>query len=1672
LQFKTIKAPLIQNIQIPSTEFKSSLSYIRRFKFLILGILLATNGLAQLQAAFTINKDGGCKPHTVQFTNTTTGTVAGVTYSWDLGNGNTSALVSPGATYVEEKVYTITLTAKQGNVTSSVSKQVTVYKTPSLDFSATPTKGCMPLEVAFKANATAGDGSITRYLWDFGDGQTADGAAITTPNHTYTFAQQAPVSLTVTNSFGCFNTRTYSGMIDVYQSVKVDFTMNPVRTCTPADTVYFQNKSQAPNGTTWLWDFGDGKTSTSQSPKHVYEKDGNYLVKLTSTSTNGCTNSKLSDTLRVGNIQLDFPLPEAICQWNWQELTHNIQPPYKEIRWFVNEEQVYIDLEGRAKYYGQNPGKYPVRLEVDFGNCVVKRTKELIINPIVTPYSFSKKKLNYCTIPAEFEFSDTSGLGVKWNWTVNFNNPAVGTEKTLRHKFTDSSGNGWVVLEVTTDKGCTTKLQDSVIYTPIKYHIDSRTTEYVSPLYACEGEEHQFWAVNRFSIPRDIVKYNWDFGDGGTSTNESPYYRYKDKGAYKVTLRYETIDGCNYTILYNRKIIIKEKPEASLEVIGGNVVCGNSPTFFKITSNKPITSKWVYFDNPENTWDLSNNPEFRDYDYTYKFFREGPFTATLIVGSEGCRDTVVYKDILTVVPPFTNIERPVNTCFGDRLTVGFTDSSRGATKWKWEFGDGSSKEFTSKQDKVFHTFKDNGQYQARLTTYAGNCAVTDSIVFYVLKKQNPVLDFAKDRVCLDSLIRFTYTGFESNPSYSIWVGEPDYEVWGGQYSDSTFPRKEAYLSGEFLTYLDPGKNGMRLFFRSRYFECYDTTNFSNVEIRGPIANFETPREDGYCVWETIKLADSSIAFPGVPITKWRWDIGNIGPYANLGTYSDGFKHKFNTSIHNVLYLDVVDAEGCSNYMVKPLKVNGPKSEFVASAENVAIGTTVQFTNITDYSNSYSAYPQWILPDGSKTQNYNESFTFDEEGEYYVKLFHENYDNVCRDTIVRKIIVRKVNARFTTSISYVNNNGCPPAIARFTSTATNATRLGWNFGDGSIGGDQKVVTHTYNQPGIFQVWHYSYDENDNVDSSFDFIEIKGPYALISANRLSACNNLQVTLNAEVKKADSYTWDFGDGTISSLTNKTVTHQYLTAGLYMPSLILEDAKGCKATSVLPEKIIVDSLNADFVYAPLRICAETEVAFTGQSASFSKSRLNADLQYKWSVTNVLVGNDKDVAYAFNTAGDYKVAYEVESTYGCKVSVTKNLKIEPPLNAAIAGPAAICKGDTASFSASALGSGLAWRWNVPGQPAVTVAVTPAVRWNTPGVFSISLLADNGACTDSIVHMLTVNDLPAVTISPANERACLGDTLNLTLQGNGLNTWEVHPALNQTGNNLARVWPSKNALFRVQSVSAFGCKSTDSIRVTVVQPFAMQVVTTAEACLGKPVTLSASGASNYQWVPAQGLSGSTIANPIANITTSTSYRVVGSDAFGCFRDSANVQVTIHPLPQVNAGTNLSVPGGQTINLSATSSLPNVTWNWNPATYLTCTNCAAPASRPLRDITYTVKATTTQGCAASDTIQITVLCSAESIFIPNAFTPNGDGLNERFGVLGAGFSLIKFFRISDRWGKVVFERRDVLPTDVSAYWTGSYPDGSPAVSGSYIYSIQVECATGLLFDYKGAVSLIR
>jgi gliding motility-associated-like protein len=197
--------------------------------------------------------------------------------------------------------------------------------------------------------------------------------------------------------------------------------------------------------------------------------------------------------------------------------------------------------------------------------------------------------------------------------------------------------------------------------------------------------------------------------------------------------------------------------------------------------------------------------------------------------------------------------------------------------------------------------------------------------------------------------------------------------------------------------------------------------------------------------------------------------------------------------------------------------------------------------------------------------------------------------------------------------------------------------------------------------------------------------------------------------------------------------------------------------------------------------------------------------------------------------------------------------------------------------------------------------------------------------------------------------------------------------------------------------------------------------------------------------------------------------VVGADAVGCFTDTATIDLVVHARPSVNAGPDIETTATETVNLRATGSADVVSYLWQPASFLSCTNCPNPQSKPLTPITYTVTVRNDKNCAATDTLNIRLLCG-EAFYIPNSFTPNNDGKNDRFYVLGGG-ATVKHFRIFNRWGTLVFEAKNVFTNDRNGGWDGNF-NGQPVATGTYVYMAQVECFNGTVFEYKGTVTLIR
>ena len=121
--------------------------------------------------------------------------------------------------------------------------------------------------------------------------------------------------------------------------------------------------------------------------------------------------------------------------------------------------------------------------------------------------------------------------------------------------------------------------------------------------------------------------------------------------------------------------------------------------------------------------------------------------------------------------------------------------------------------------------------------------------------------------------------------------------------------------------------------------------------------------------------------------------------------------------------------------------------------------------------------------------------------------------------------------------------------------------------------------------------------------------------------------------------------------------------------------------------------------------------------------------------------------------------------------------------------------------------------------------------------------------------------------------------------------------------------------------------------------------------------------------------------------------------------------------------------------------------------------------------YVVEVFNNYNCSAKDSVVLKAGCAEKNIFIPTAFTPNVDGLNDKFTVTGTGVSIVKSLRIYNRWGEIIFEKKNFYPNDNNSAWDGRY--GSvDAPAGAYVYFAEMECNVGERFTRKGTVTLVR
>lgn len=240
-------------------------------------------------------------------------------------------------------------------------------------------------------------------------------------------------------------------------------------------------------------------------------------------------------------------------------------------------------------------------------------------------------------------------------------------------------------------------------------------------------------------------------------------------------------------------------------------------------------------------------------------------------------------------------------------------------------------------------------------------------------------------------------------------------------------------------------------------------------------------------------------------------------------------------------------------------------------------------------------------------------------------------------------------------------------------------------------------------------------------------------------------------------------------------------------------------------------------------------------------------------------------------------------------------------------------------------------------------------------------------------------------------------------------------------------------------------------------------------CYGKSGRLNGSGGFTYLWSPATYLSDAGSATPqIVDATASQVYELIVKDEFGCASaEASSVSVTVIPPVEVYAGRDTIIAKGMPLQLNAVDVLNGgfTSYLWSPSVGLSDPRVANPVATLQSSTTYTVVATTANGCESSDEIKVSAYVGPD-IYVPNAFTPNGDGVNDEFKVFPVGITTFKYLAVYNRWGSRVY-----YSSDVSAGWNGMVGARAAEV-GSYVWMVEGVDVNGKGVVKRGVVELVR
>ena len=1560
-------------------------------------------------ADFTADIPFSCNPtELVAFTNNTIGLA---NYIWSFGDGSSSVLENPTYNYAAG-VYSVTLLAKLGTCIDTLVKTNYIEVGSELysDFITDINSGCQGMEVNFTDITT---NSPDTWLWDFGDGSTSN---LQNPTHNFLIAGDFDITLTTSKVGQCSDTQIFYNAIQVYTNPHVQITADTTYGCTLPFPVEFTDQTN--NAISWIWDFGNGITSTLANPSALYVNYGNYDVSLKILNSKGCVKTKFfSNLIEVEKIIINISTSTTIgCipfDVNFLDSTSSIRPLI-DWSWSFGDGN-FANIKNPLNQYA-TAGVFDVSLFVmnDYG-CIANANFLNYIKVDKAPEAeFEAAPIINCTGQDIdfFDLSISSSSITNWFWDFGDGSTSIFQNPIYQYQLTGT----YDLTLISAVNGCTDT------FSILNYIEIIKPTAIFVEEYNCENPLTV--EFENFSIGADNVF--WDFGDGATSVLLDPIHSYSVKGTYDVSLSVtNSITGCTHESIKSITLTI---PQASFDYLI------NTNNNYK--DSVGCIPKRVYLENTSQdcSWaKLYWSDGSIEYSLSHLFSTEGIFDVTMVITDmHQCKDTATIENMFHMHDFDANFG--ISNMLGcDSMLVEFEDLSNPSTSVMWDFGDGG----VSSTNNPQHIYYTEGLYDVILYGESNEgCKDTMERLEYI-NFQYPIANFSSNLqgVCTEDTVQF------SNLSNGVGLNST-WDFGDGLQSTQISPSHSFTTNGVYDISL----------LITDSFGCSNNIILpQHIEVLAPTADFITGGVSSNCPPLISNFSNLSTT----DVINWEW-IFSDGGSSSVASPS----HLFSASGNFDVSLIVTNQYGCKDTLVQNglIDISGPMGNFSISDFIICKDDSVQFTPLVSNTDFYL----WDFGSGILSTDSIPTQTYTNDGVYLPILIIENASG-CQLTINNSdtITVRSVNVEAGIDLEI-----CEGQQVQLIASG-NATQFTWSP---TLALNNPNIINPIATPvlDIMYFIHHFDEMCDATDSVFVKVNNEVPIPTFSSINHCDEDTVQFSGNSGILSSNiAWEWSFG----SSIQNPL---QQLDLGLNAIQLIAINLDNNCSDTLVQQIEIHPSPVANF--------SSTEVCLGEPSNFINTSSDNVVNWEYTMADGVGASFLQNPSYTYSNSGTFYPILVVLSNFGCISEYTAKVEVnEFPFANFLIENKCIGE-ENIFTDISTISNGIISNWEYIFGDGTTNGISSIEQhqYALAGTYSVRLniISDKG-CESSIVKETKVYEAPIVDF--LTEQFCLGTPTSFTdfstLNNGNIVQWEwdfgdgvgidnfEYPTYSFTSKGTYSV-----SLF---ATTDFGCTSSLAKTITIFALPIANFTNDATACLGDDIRFTdfsiSSNIATWEWNLGDGTIFN-IQNPSHQYEFAQNFDVILAvvSTEGCKHDTTiinAVEVFNNPIADFNASAFTTTELFSEIEFYNNSTGAILyTWDFDNDIISTERNPIVDFQN-IKNHEVVLHVVSVEGCESEIMKNINIF-PEYTLYAPNAFTPNGDGDNDIFLVKGNGLDSFEM-QVFDRWGGIVFES-----SDIEYGWNGLDASDNLIALGIYLYHISVYDYNGKLWVYNGEINLMR